>query len=104
MPPARQIWGKLLTRLRESGEAALFVSCGEISEIFLEKNVLVAKTEKDYILDLISTDENVLLVKRALRFLGFDLDFKVLKLKPKNADEISDIDFLKKKFDNLIVE
>ena len=104
MPQPKQIWGKLLTRLRESGEAALFVYCGEILDVALEEGALVARTDKEYISDLISTNENILTIKRALRFLGFNLDFKVVKTASKDADEISDINFLKEKFDNLIVE
>lgn len=104
MPQPKQIWGKLLTRLRESGEAALFVSCGEISDVSVEDGALVARTDKEYISDLISTNENILTIKRALRFLGFNLDFKVVKIVSKDADEISDINFLKEKFDNLVVE
>ena len=105
LPPVKQIWGKLLTRLRESGEPALFVACGEISEMEIVENKIIAKTDKDYLFNLISTNENKLVIKRTLRFLGFELDFDMVKIQPKDADALSDIESLKEKFgEKLVVE
>lgn len=100
-----QVWGKLLTRLRESGEAALFVSCGEIEEIEIEGENLVAKTEKEYLYNLIANDQNILSIKRALRYLGIDLGIVIKKVEPKDEKVLKDIEFLKEKFkNNLTVE
>ena len=101
----KQVWGKLLTRLRESGEAALFVSCGEIEEIEIEGENLVAKTEKEYLYNLIANDQNILSIKRALRYLGIDLGIVIKKVEPKDEKVLKDIEFLKEKFkNNLTVE
>ena len=100
----KQVWGKLLTRLRENGDVALFVSCGEISDVKIEENCLIINTEKDYIYNLLVADENLLSIKRALRFLGIALDVKVQKIAPKDFDVNKDIEFLKEKFKNLVIE
>ena len=83
----------------------MFVACGEIFEMEIVENKLIAKTDKDYLFNLISTNENKLVIKRTLRFLGFELDFDIVKIQPKDADALSDIESLKEKFgENLIVE
>ncbi len=83
----------------------MFVACGEISEMEIVENKLIAKTDKDYLFNLISTNENKLVIKRTLRFLGFELDFDMVKIQPKDADALSDIESLKEKFgEKLVVE
>ena len=100
-----QVWGKVLTCLRESGEAALFVSCGEIEEIEIEGENLVAKTEKEYCYKLIANDQNILSIERALRDVGIDLGIVIKKVEPKDEKVLKDIEFLKEKFkNNLTVE
>lgn len=95
----------MLTRLRENGEPALFVACGEIGETELSDNTLVAKTDKDYLFNLIGSDDNKAIIRRTLRYLGFELDFSIQKIAPQNADALDDIESLKEKFgENLIVE
>ena len=88
--------------MRENGEKALFVSCGEISEIEVEGNSLVAKTDKEYIFDLISNGQNVLTIKRALRFLGFEIDFKIEKTTSKDFEIVKDLEILKDKFKDVL--
>ena len=83
----------------------MFVSCGEILDLEIKDEKLVAKTDKEYIFELISSNNNLLAIKRSLRFLGIDLGFEILKTQSKDHLEKQDIDFLKDKFkDKLIVE
>lgn len=100
----KQVWGKLLTRLRESGNLALFVSCGELSNFEIKENKFIIKTDKEYLFDIISSKDNLLTIKRSLKFLGIDLEIEVQKSEPANADIDRDINFLKSKFKNLLIE
>lgn len=99
---AKQVWGKLLTRLRENGDTALFVSCGEINDVEIEGTTLIIKTDKKYLAELIDTDQNIHSLKRALRFLGYDLDIKVQVLESKSETAEKDIEFLKGKLGNFL--
>lgn len=98
----KQIWGKILTRLREINEAALFVSCGEVVNTVLKGDMLIAQTEKKYIYDLISQEQNILTIKRVMRFLGHDLDFKIEHVEGRNDKMEKDIEFLKQKLGNYL--
>lgn len=80
----------------------MFVSCGEVSNIKIEDNVLILETDKKYLEDLINTETNILTLKRIIRFLGYDLDIKI-ELTEGQADKIEkDIEFLKEKFGNYL--
>lgn len=99
----KQVWGKLLTRLRESNEVALFASCGEVSNILLKEDKIVLQTDKKYLADLIGDDKNILILKRAARFLGYDFDFSVEVLESKNEKIDKDIIFLKEKLGKFLI-
>ena len=74
-------------------------------DLEIKDQKLIAKTDKEYLFDLVCSNNNLLAIKRALRFLGFDIDFQILKTEPKDYLEKKDIDFLKDKFkDKLVVE
>ncbi len=92
----------MLTRLRESGEAALFVSCGEIVNIGFKDGGLVIQTDKRYLAELIDTEQNILTLKRALRYLGYNFDIKVEEIEGKNEMMERDIEFLKGKLGNYL--
>lgn len=83
----------------------MFVACGEISDLEIVNSNLIAKTDKEYLYDLICANNNLLAIKRAMRFLGFDLGFEILKTESSDYLEKQDIEKLKDKFkDKLIVE
>lgn len=92
----KQVWGKVLTRLREINEAALFVSCGEVSDVKFDDETLTVQTDKKYLFDLMETEQNILTLKRALRFLGYEFDVKIELVEGKNEKIEQDIEFLKK--------
>ena len=94
---SKQIWGKVLTRLREINEAALFVSCGEIENVKILEDTFIIQTEKKYLADIIQMDQNLLALKRAFRFVGHDFDVKIEILPSKNLNYDKDIEFLKQK-------
>ena len=83
--------------MREANEAALFVSCGEVVNTIFEDDIFVAQTEKKYIYDIINEEQNILAIKRAMRFLGYDFDFKIEYIEGRNAKIEKDIEFLKQK-------
>ena len=83
----------------------MFVACGEVLGLEISNFKLVAKTDKEYLFDLISANNNLLAIKRSLRFLGFDLGFEIVKIESRDHLEKQDIEKLKEKFkDKLIVE
>jgi hypothetical protein len=98
----KQIWGKILTRLREINEAALFVSCGEISDIKFEDNTIIIQTDKKYLADLIGSEQNILALKRAMRFLGYNFDLTINLIEGRNDKVEKDIEFLKQKLGNYL--
>lgn len=98
----KQIWGKVLTRLREINEVALFVSCGEISDIKLEDNTIIIQTDKKYLADLIGNEQNILALKRAMRFLGYEFDLTINMIEGRNEKIEKDIEFLKQKLGNYL--
>ena len=98
----KQIWGKILTRLREINEIALFVSCGEVSDIKLENNTINIQTDKKYLADLIGNEQNILALKRAMRFLGYEFDLIINMIEGRNKKIEKDIEFLKQKLGNFL--
>lgn len=99
----KQVWGKILTRLRENNDIALFVSCGEIHNILLKENKLVLQTDKKYLLDLINEDDNILALKRSARFLGYDFEIVIELLEDKNEKANKDVSFLKDKLGKFLI-
>lgn len=98
----KQVWGKILTRLREINEAALFVSCGEVSDVRFENQIFIVQTDKKYLADLIGSEQNILALKRTARFLGYDFDLEIQLIEGKNEKIDKDIEFLKQKLGNYL--
>lgn len=80
----------------------MFVSCGEISNIKIEDNILIIETDKKYLEDLMNTETNILTLKRIIRFLGYDIDIKIELIEGQTDKIEKDIEFLKEKFGNYL--
>ncbi|MDD4110948.1 MAG: hypothetical protein PHS54_05315 [Clostridia bacterium] len=91
-----------MTRLRESNEVALFVSLGEVLNIKIENGILIIQTDKKYLADLINEEQNLLTIKRAMRYLGYSFDVRVEQVEGIGDKIEKDLEFLKQKFGNYL--
>lgn len=81
----------------------MFVACGEITNTLLKENTLILQTDKKYLADLINEDANILVIKRAIRFLGYNFDVSIELLESRSQKSNKDIDFLKDKLGEFLV-
>lgn len=63
---------------------------------------MIIKTDKKYLADLINEEQNLLSIKRAMRYLGFNFDVKVELIEGIGDKIEKDIEFLKQKFGNFL--
>lgn len=92
---AKVVWGKIVTRLRDLKLAALHIACGDITDIEINAENLIAKTDQEYLFGVINKEENFKEIKNAIKSLGFDFNFKI-ELKDKPSEKINqDISKLK---------
>ncbi|MBQ3494603.1 MAG: hypothetical protein IJA69_04225 [Clostridia bacterium] len=96
----RTQWGKLVIYLREHNNIALHIACGDITEVDVEDGVFKMYTTQDYIIELLSNEENQKQLASAFKWLGYEKFELVKKEKQKGANE--DIAQLKKYFGNEI--
>lgn len=82
LPSAKVVWGKIITRLREQHLAALHVACGDITNVEINNQELIISTEQEYLLSIISKEENFAQIINAIKFLGYNLT-PVVKLSDK---------------------
>lgn len=89
----KTIWGKVVLYLRENKNVALHVVCGDITQVELENNDIVLKTDEQFLYDMLMEENNQEEIKKALAWQGLNYGIKVVKLK-KDDDFISE-DFSK---------
>lgn len=89
LPSAKVVWGKIITRLREQHLAALHVACGDITDVEIEKDELIISTNQEYLLSIISNDENLNEIINAIKYLGYNLK-PVFKLADKPSQLIEE--------------
>ena len=92
----RTQWGKLVIYLREHNNIALHIACGDITEVEVVNGVFKMYSTQDYIIELLSNEENQKQLTAAFKWLGYDKFELVKKEKQKGAME--DIAQLKKYF------
>ena len=85
----KTIWGKTVLYLREHKNVALHVVCGDITNVELDGNKLVLRTEEQYLYDMISSPENVEEIKKAIAWQGLSLELEIIKLK-KDEDLVEE--------------
>ncbi|MBO4412895.1 MAG: hypothetical protein J5779_02660 [Clostridia bacterium] len=82
------VWGKIITRLRDLKLAALHIATGDITDIEINGETLIAKTDQEYLFGIISKEENFKEIKNAIKFLGLPYDFKI-ELKDKPSEKVN---------------
>lgn len=99
----RTQWGKLIVYLREHNNIALHVACGDISDVFIENNVFIIRTDQEYIYDMLNTQDNQKQLQEAFLFIGIN-KYKILKSETlENTEQI--VHKLKEYFgDNVIIK
>lgn len=75
--------------------AALHVACGDITDVEIEKDELLISTDQEYLLSIISKEENLSEIINAIKYLGYNLK-PVFKLADKPSQLVDeDIKVLK---------
>ena len=92
----RTQWGKLVIYLREHNNIALHIACGDITEVEVVDGVFKIYSTENYIIDLLTSEENQKQLSNAFKWLGYDKYELVKKQKQKGA--VEDIAQLRKYF------
>ena len=69
--------------------AALHVACGDITNVEINKDELVISTDQEYLLSIISKEENLNEIVNAIKFLGYNLK-PIFKLADKPSQLIEE--------------
>ena len=93
--PAKVVWGKIVTRIRDLKLSALHIATGDITDIEIKGEVLIAKTDQEYLFGIINKEENLKEIENVIKFLGLKYKFKI-ELKDKPSEKINQ-DILKLK-------
>lgn len=99
---AKHVWGKIIIYLREHHLSALHVACGDIKDVEIKENNLIAYADQEYIYSIISKQENQFEINNALNYFGFKLNFVVKLLDKPSLEVESDILTLKDYFDDYL--
>ncbi len=70
--------------------------CGDITDVSLENNKVVLRTTENFLYEMITSEENLAEIKKALEWQGYSYDIEVIKI-DKDEDLVKqDLDRLKK--------
>ncbi|MEG1499625.1 MAG: hypothetical protein RR400_00930 [Clostridia bacterium] len=89
------IWGKCITYLRENKNVALQMSCGDISDVEIVGDKFVAKTNEEYIYNIIATKYGEQEICKAFLWQGVSLKFEIQLVAKKVNKSLQDIQRLK---------
>lgn len=90
----RDIWGKVIIHLRESHFVALYIACGEITDVDIQDGKFVIKTTEEYIYQLLKFEDNVKELNKTFKQLGID-NWEVIKKEKKYTKAQLDLQILK---------
>lgn len=101
---ARQIWGKIIIKLREKHFVALHIACGDIVDVSFNGETFTINVTEDYIFELLKSEDNFAELK--LIFKDFNIEKIDIVKKDKQLPFMEeDIKVLKKVFgDKLIMK
>lgn len=70
--------------------------CGDITDVSLENNKVILRTTENFLYEMITSEENLAEIKKALEWQGYSYDIEVIKI-DKDEDLVKqDLDRLKK--------
>lgn len=98
--PARSLWGKLTTYLREHNNIVLHIVCGDITDVETENDCFIVNTTQDYIYNLLQEEHNHKEMQKAFEYLGYK-KFEI-RLKQKGLSHEDNIKILNKYFNDKV--
>lgn len=98
---AKTIWGKLVIKLRENGNIALHIVCGDITDVEIIDDVFVVSSPQQYIVDMLNLPENYKDIQNGLKKLS-SKKLEIRQCEKQKSDE-DNINILNKFFDNRVI-
>ena len=78
-----EIWGKVITQLREKNMKMLFIACGEISNVTLEDDMFIITAQENNKI-IIDTPQNLQILQE---IISFYLPNCKINVKEENSEE-----------------
>ena len=89
----KNIWGKVILYLRENHETALYVACGDITDVSIQNDIFLIKVQDSTMFSVLFDGKRM--IERALSWQGLNLRVEVEeKIVPPTKDE-EDLKILK---------
>ena len=83
----KNIWGKVILFLRENRETALYVACGDITDVSVQNDVFLIRVQDSTMYSVLLDGKR--LIERALKWQGLNLRVEVEEkiIPPTKEDE-----------------
>ena len=98
---AGNIWGSVISALRERDLTALYTACGDVRNINLDGDDLVVYIEDEYLYNIIASEKNVQLLQEIVKDIDDAVCLKIEFAKKEDYVE-KDIAMLKRKVGNIL--
>jgi len=101
----RQIWGKLVSVLRQNNCMTLYTTCGELRDFVFENNTFNVYVKEDFIYELLIKEGNFQKLNAFLKEIEPNINLKFIYQKKKEKNNQINLQKLQKIFgDNLKIE
>lgn len=85
----KNVWGKVVLYLKENKKVALYVACGDITDVKIENNSLVIRSSDDFLVNVLEDGRRD--IENALRWQGLDLKLEIIKFESLKQKQEKDI-------------
>ena len=85
----KNVWGKVVLYLKENKKVALYVACGDITDVKIENNSLIIRSSDDFLVGVLEDGRRD--IENALRWQGLDLKLVIVKFESLKQKQEKDI-------------
>ena len=85
----KNVWGKVVLYLKENKKVALYVACGDITDVKIENNSLIIRSSDDFLVNVLEDGRRD--IENALRWQGLDLKLEIIKFESLKQKQEKDI-------------
>lgn len=85
----KNVWGKVVLYLKENKKVALYVACGDITDVKIENNSLIIRSSDDFLVNVLEDGRRD--IENALRWQGLDLKLEIVKFESLKQKQEKDI-------------
>lgn len=85
----KNVWGKVVLYLKENKKVALYVACGDITDVKIENDSLIIRSSDDFLVNVLEDGRRD--IENALRWQGLDLKLEIVKFESLKQKQEKDI-------------